>query len=210
MTAMVKKTATNATPPIQKTTIAERTLLLNQQPVTLWLTGLSASGKSTLAYSMQRKLVDLGKPCFVLDGDVVRNGLNSDLSFSPEDRTENIRRVAEVARLMSDAGLIVIAALISPLRADRALAKSIIGASLFREVHVSTSLNICEARDPKGLYRRARSGEVVDFTGISAPYEVPADPALAIDTQHTSIDDAIAQMLALTTHRAAPVQIDAV
>ncbi len=194
---MIKKIAAHVIPPIQKATNSEHIPLLDQQPVTLWLTGLSASGKSTLAYTMQRTLADLNKPCFVLDGDVVRNGLNSDLSFSPEDRTENIRRVAEVARLMSDAGLIVIAALISPLRADRALAERIIGASGFREVHVSTSLNVCEARDPKGLYRKARAGDLVEFTGISAPYEIPAKPALSIDTQRTSIADAIAQMLKL-------------
>ena len=173
----------------------ERSDLLGQQPMTLWLTGLSASGKSTLAYTLERGLMARGRACYVLDGDNVRTGLNNDLGFSAADRAENIRRTAEVARLMNDAGLIVIAALISPLRGDRAHARKIIGDAFFREVYVSTPLIVCESRDPKGHYKRARTGLVADFTGISSPYEPPSAPDLAIDTNSMTLDNALAALL---------------
>lgn len=138
---------------------ARRAARFGQAPKTIWLTGLSASGKSTLAYALEHQLVEMGKACYVLDGDNVRHGLNQDLGFSEAARTENIRRVAEVAKLMNDAGLIVITAFISPLRSDRQMAKHIIGEA-YREVFVSTSIDVCEARDPKGLYAKARAGLV--------------------------------------------------
>lgn len=182
-------------------TKAERQKLLNQQPITIWLTGLSAAGKSTLAFALERELIDRGHACYVLDGDNVRHGLNRDLGFSPEDRTENIRRIAEVARLMNDAGLIVIAAFISPYRMDRAAARKIIGQENFREVYVNTSLSVCESRDPKALYAKARAGKMAEFTGISSPYEEPEQPDLVIDTAHLSLDQSIASLLYLVNIR---------
>jgi len=176
----------------------DRARLFQQAPRTVWLTGLSGAGKSTLAFELERRLLAASNPCYVLDGDNVRQGLNRDLGFSPDDRTENIRRVAEVAHLMNEAGLIVIAALLSPMRADRALAKSIIGAGRFVEIYLNTAVSTCEKRDPKGLYRRARSGELSNFTGISAPYETPSSPALIIDTTFVEIDRAATNILEIT------------
>ena len=175
----------------------ERAARLGQTPFTFWLTGLSAAGKSTLAFAIERALHNRGRACYVLDGDNMRNGLNRNLGFSPADRRENIRRIAEVARLMNDAGLIVITALISPGRADRATARQIIGEASFVEVHVSTSLAVCEARDPKGFYRQARRGELAEFTGVSAPYEAPEHADLTIDTAQLSLADAVAQLTRL-------------
>ncbi|MCX6377834.1 MAG: adenylyl-sulfate kinase, partial [Armatimonadetes bacterium] len=171
--------------------IEDRARVLGQQPVTLWLTGLSASGKSTLAYALEKKLVEEGQACFVLDGDNVRHGLNQDLGFSPEDRCENIRRVAEVARLFNEAGLIVITSFISPYRNDRRSAREIIGDDRFVEVFVDASVEECEKRDPKGLYKKARAGEIPDFTGISAPYEAPESPELHLDTCRLSVKKAV-------------------
>lgn len=159
-------------------------------PATIWLTGLSGSGKSTIAYELEKMLLDEGRPCFVLDGDNIRHYLNSDLGFSASDRKENIRRTAAVARLMNEAGLMTIAAFISPYREDRAMACAIIGQEKFIEVHVSTSAEVCESRDPKGLYAKARSGQIPEFTGISAPYEPPLNPALALDTSTLPLTDA--------------------
>jgi adenylyl-sulfate kinase len=176
---------------------AERQKLLGQRPITLWLTGLSAAGKSTLAFALERVLIDQGRACYVLDGDNLRHGLNRNLGFSAADRAENIRRVAEVARLMNDAGLIVITAFISPYRADRAAARAIIGPDCFREVYVSTSLAVCESRDPKGLYSKARAGKVAEFTGISSPYEPPESPALVIDTAQLALDQAVSRLISL-------------
>lgn len=172
----------------------DRERLLGHKPLTIWLTGLSAAGKSTLAFALEKQLTDRGRACYVLDGDNVRHGLNRNLGFSVQDRAENIRRVAEVARLMNDAGLIVITAFISPFRADRALARDIIGPEHLREVHVSTSLAVCESRDPKGLYVKARAGEIAEFTGITSPYEPPLQPALAIDTGLLTIELALAEL----------------
>ncbi|MBW9105273.1 adenylyl-sulfate kinase [Paraburkholderia phenoliruptrix] len=163
-------------------TLADRTRVLRQKPVTIWLTGLSGAGKSTIAFELERQLVEQGHACYVLDGDNVRHGLGNDLGFDPHDRHENIRRVAHVAQLMNDAGLIVITALISPMQADRAMARDIIGAGNFIETYLSASVATCARRDPKGLYAKALAGEIPAFTGVSAPYEKPLDPELVIDT----------------------------
>ena len=171
--------------------------MLGQHPVTLWLTGLSGAGKSTLAFALERHLTGMGRACFVLDGDNVRHGLNRDLGFSAEHRTENIRRIAEVARLMNDAGLIVISAFISPYRADREMARQIIGENKFFEVYISTPMTACEQRDTKGMYQRARAGGIANFTGISAPYEPPENPAATIDTSLTSLSDSLEQLTQL-------------
>ena len=156
----------------------------------LWLTGLSGSGKSTLAVAVERRLFNLGYQVYALDGDNVRHGLNADLGFSPEERAENIRRVGEVAALMSRAGMVVITAFISPYRSDRARARKATGEQ-FHEVFVKADLATCEARDPKGLYRKARAGEIAEFTGISAPYEVPEKPELEIDTAAMEVDASV-------------------
>ncbi|WP_296234672.1 adenylyl-sulfate kinase [uncultured Pseudomonas sp.] len=175
----------------------QRRTLLRQSPVTMWMTGLSGSGKSTLAFALEKRLIESGHVCFVLDGDNVRHGLNRDLGFSPEARTENIRRIAEVARLMNAAGLIVITSFISPYREDRAMAREIIGDEAFREIHISTSLEHCEERDPKGLYLKARSGLIKEFTGVSAPYEEPSQASLSLDTSLCSVELSTERMLAL-------------
>ena len=172
-------------------TPVERSALLGQQPVTVWLTGLSGSGKSTLSRALERRLVDLGRACYVLDGANLRYGLNRDLGFAPEERRENIRRVAEVARLMNDAGIIVVTAFISPYRDDRERARRVIGEERFIEVHLSATLAACERRDPRGLYRKARRGELPDFTGVSAPYETPHSPALSIDTEALDVEASV-------------------
>ncbi|ABP79091.1 MULTISPECIES: adenylyl-sulfate kinase [Pseudomonadaceae] len=169
--------------------------VLNQIPVTLWLTGLSGAGKSTLGFSLERALLNTGKAAFVLDGDNIRCGLNRDLSFTPRDRAENIRRTAEVARLMNEAGLIVIVSLISPYSEDRRRARDIIGEQRFREVYLSATLSVCEARDPKGLYRKARAGEIESFTGVSAPYQIPQKPDLELNTGVMSVTDCVERML---------------
>jgi adenylylsulfate kinase len=180
-----------------------RKLLLRQMPTTLWLTGLSGAGKSTLAFALEAELIKLGHACFVLDGDNVRHGLNRDLGFSAEDRQENIRRIAEVAKLMNAAGLIVIASFISPYCTDRQAAREIIGADNFREIYISTSLSACEQRDVKGLYRKAREGLIPEFTGISSPYEPPLSPDLSLDTAEVDIDQAVAKMIVLIQTRLA-------
>jgi adenylyl-sulfate kinase len=184
-------------------TKTKRISLLGQIPSTLWLTGLSASGKSTLAYALEHALVNAGRPCYVLDGDNIRHGLNKSLGFSQQDRHENIRRISEVAKLMNDAGLIVITAFISPLREDRQMAKQIIGDDCFREVYVSTSIDVCESRDPKGLYAKARSGLVKEFTGISAPYEAPLNPDLVIDTSTLTMDEHLNKLMSLALSKIA-------
>ena len=173
----------------------DRTRLLAQRPATIWLTGLSGAGKSTLAFALEEQLIALGHACYVLDGDNIRHGLASDLGFARDDRRENIRRVAHVAQLMNDAGLIVITALISPIREDREMARAIIGTDKFVEIYVSTPLATCASRDPKGLYAKAKSGEISSFTGVSAPYEAPSDPDVDIDTAALSPAQSVAQIL---------------
>lgn len=176
----------------------ERIGLVTRYPLTIWFTGLSGSGKSTLAFGMERRFVDQGSACSVLDGDRLRMGLNNNLGFSENDRSENIRRAAELAKLMNEAGLIVLVALISPRREDRALARSIVGPDFYREVYVKTPIEVCELRDPKGLYRKARLGLVQHFTGISAAYESPLAADLEIDTSIMPLDDALTKILDLT------------
>lgn len=178
-----------------KVTAAQRALRYGQRPATVWLTGLSGAGKSSIAYALEALLFDARLPVYVLDGDNLRRQLNSDLDFSAQARKENIRRSAEVARMMNDAGLMVVAAFISPYRADRAMAAQIIGADDFIEVHVSTPVAVCEARDAKGLYARARAGQVADFTGVSAPYETPLAPALSLDTGSATLEHSARSLL---------------
>jgi adenylylsulfate kinase len=168
--------------------------MMEMQHPTVWLTGLSGAGKTTVALALAQALKAQGRAVAVLDGDQLRHGLNRDLGFSPEDRHENIRRTAEVARLMNTAGLTVIAAFISPYRTDRAMAAAIIGEAHFVEVHVSTPVAECEARDPKGLYAKARAGQLAQFTGVSAPYEAPLSPALSLDTQVLALEESVARL----------------
>lgn len=187
--------STNIRPPLSAVTDTQRYALLKQQPLTVWLTGLSGAGKSTLAYALEQKLVARGHACYVLDGDNVRHGLNANLGFTEADRTENIRRVAEVAKLMNQAGLVVISAFISPTEVDRAMARTIVGKSRFVEVHVSTPLQVCEARDTKGFYQLARQGKIAHFTGVSAPYEPPSQPHLRLDTSGGSVEEHLHALL---------------
>ena len=165
-----------------KVTKKDRQNILNQKSPVIWLTGLSGSGKSTIANELAIKLHQEGKLTYILDGDNVRMGLNKDLGFSDNERKENIRRIAEVAKLLSDAGVIVITAFISPFRKEREEAKNIIGKDNFKEVFIDASLDVCERRDPKGLYKKARAGEIPMFTGIDSPYEEPLDDYLLINT----------------------------
>jgi adenylylsulfate kinase len=172
----------------------DRARMFQQKAVTVWLTGLSGAGKSTIAYELERRLMELGHACYVLDGDNVRHGLASDLGFTQEDRRENIRRVAHVAQLMNDAGLIVITALISPMDEDRAMAREIIGHDRFVETYLAASVDDCARRDPKGLYAKARAGAITAFTGVSAPYEPPTHPDLCVDTANQSKEASVASV----------------
>lgn len=167
-------------------TRADREALAGHKGCTIWMTGLSASGKSTLAVALEKALLDRGVRSFVLDGDNVRHGLNKDLGFSPADRNENIRRIGEVAKLFTDAGLINVTAFISPYRADRDQVRTIMATGDFIEVFVSCPVSVCEERDPKGLYKKARAGQIPEFTGISAPYEEPNSPELTVRTDRES------------------------
>lgn len=175
--------------------------MLDQRATMIWFTGLSGSGKSTLAVALEKELYNRGFFCRILDGDNIRSGINRNLGFSNEDRHENIRRIAEVARLFIDSGVIIISAFVSPLEELREMAKEIVGVDDFFEVYVSTPLEECERRDCKGLYKRARAGEVKDFTGISSPFEAPANPTIAIDTTNVSVEEAVDQLLALLMPR---------
>lgn len=175
---------------------AERERLLGHRALTLWLTGLSGSGKSTLARALEHALVARGVHAYVLDGDNLRHGLNANLGFAPEDRRENIRRVGEVAKLLNDAGVLVLTAFISPYREDRARVRAALPAGEFAEVFVDCPLAVCESRDPKGLYRKARAGEIREFTGISAPYEPPLQPELVVNTAEKSLEASVADVLA--------------
>lgn len=172
-----------------------REQLLGQKAAVIWLTGLSGSGKSTLANALEQKLAAKGRHTMLLDGDNVRFGLNKDLGFSKEDRVENIRRIAETAKLMNDAGLIVLTSFISPYREDRQAARRIIG-DAFIEVYVSTPLEECEKRDVKGLYQAARDGRIAEFTGITSAYEAPLHPEITIDTSHADIEESAGILLA--------------
>jgi len=175
---------------------AEREAVLGQRGATIWLTGLSGSGKSTIAVAAEAQLVKGGKLAYVLDGDNVRHGLNKNLGFSPADRTENIRRIAEVAKLFTDCGVLAFTSFISPYRADRAAARALFGAGDFVEVYVAADVATCEGRDPKGLYQQARAGKIPEFTGISAPYEEPEAPELVLDTAKQSVQESVKALLA--------------
>jgi bifunctional enzyme CysN/CysC len=174
---------------------AARATLKGQRPCVLWLTGLSGAGKSTIANLVERKLHAMGRHTYILDGDNVRHGLNKDLGFTAADRVENIRRIAEVAKLMVDAGLIVITAFISPFRAERRMARALFGAGEFIEVFVDAPLAVAEERDPKGLYKKARRGEIKNFTGIDSPYEAPEAAELRLDTAALAPEEAANRVL---------------
>jgi adenylyl-sulfate kinase len=183
---------------LQRSLVAarDRAQLLGQRGAVIWLTGLSGSGKSTIGYALERRLSGSRHLTYVLDGDNVRHGLCSDLGFSHEDRTENIRRIGEVAALFADAGLIIITSFISPYRSDRDLARHRVPDGKFIEVFLDVSVEVCERRDPKGLYKKARAGEIADFTGVSAPYERPSAPEIALDTDGLSPDDCVDTIVA--------------
>ena len=189
------KRSTNVTWQQTDVTRESRAKLKKQTPLTLWFTGLSGAGKTTLANALESKLAAMGMHTMLLDGDNIRHRLNQDLDFTEADRVENIRRIAEVANLMNDAGLIVLAAFISPYEQDRTRAKEIIGEKSFKEIYVSTPLKICETRDGKGLYKKARAGQIPEFTGISSPYDVPENPDMTLDTSHMTIDDCVEKIL---------------
>lgn len=175
--------------------------LLGQHGLMIWFTGLSGSGKSTIAIALERELHNRGILCRILDGDNIRTGINNNLGFSEEDRKENIRRIAEVSKLFVDTGIVTIAAFISPSETMRQMAASIIGRDDFMEVYVSTPIEECERRDVKGLYAKARRGEIKDFTGVSAPFDVPAHPALELDTSVLSLEESVSQLLKLILPR---------
>ncbi len=178
-----------------KITKVDRVKLLNQKGVTIWLTGLSGSGKSTIAVELEHALIENRHQAYILDGDNIRHGLNKNLGFSPEDRTENIRRIGEVAKLFTDASIITIAAFISPYREDRDAVRKLLNDGEFIEVYVECPLDVCEERDTKGLYKKARAGEVKDFTGISAPYEEPLNPELTIDSSKLTVEESTRAVL---------------
>ena len=174
--------------------LKDRSIIKNQKPQCVWITGLPCSGKSTIANALEKDLYNLGKHTYLLDGDNLRHGLNIDLDFTMKARHENVRRTAEVARLMVDAGLIVIVSIISPLHKDREFARSKFSDNQFKEVYLSTSLEVCEKRDVKNMYRKARAGILKNFTGVDSPYEVPQYPDIVIDTQTHSIDKVVSRI----------------
>jgi adenylylsulfate kinase len=192
----------NILPHKQSVTTAQRSAIKGHAPVVLWFTGLSGSGKSTVANAVDLVLNGAYQAhTYLLDGDNIRTGLNSDLGFSLEDRMENIRRIREVARLLHDAGLIVLTAFISPLRADRQAVRDLLGEGNFLEIYVDCPLEECMRRDPKGLYRKAQTGEIPEFTGISSPYEAPEAPELVLDTSVQSLEECVAAVVALLEER---------
>ena len=193
---MAQQKATNITWHEAAVTAEDRERLLNQKGCVIWFTGLSGSGKSTLANAVEQVLHQQTQHTYVLDGDNVRHGLNKNLGFSPEDREENIRRIGEVAKLFADAGTIVMTAFISPYRADRDQARELIAEGRFVEVFVDCPLDVCEERDTKGLYKKARAGEIKEFTGISAPYESPLAPEVTVNTAELSIEESAQVVIA--------------
>ena len=184
-------TAKNLTRQESLVAARDRALLLHQRGAVIWFTGLSGSGKSTIAFALERRLTASRKLTYVLDGDNVRHGLCSDLGFSPSDRMENIRRIGEIAALFADAGLIIMASFISPYSSDRDLARTRVPEGKFIEVFLDVSVEVCERRDPKGLYRRARAGEIQQFTGVSAPYEQPTTTEIRLDTDQLSVSECV-------------------
>ena len=195
--SQISHKATDITWHASQVTRAHREKLLDQRGALLWLTGLSGSGKSTVAFRVEHALIERGCVAYVLDGDNVRHGLNSNLGFSADDRAENIRRIGEVGKLFVDAGLITLSSFVSPYRADRDQVRALLAADQFFEIYVNTPLEICEQRDPKGLYKRARAGEIPNFTGISDPYEEPQAPELELKTDTVTIDEAARQVICL-------------
>lgn len=178
-----------------KVSYEDRCNKLRQKGIVVWFTGLSGSGKSTIATEVEKELISLNKVAYVLDGDNIRHGLCSDLSFADEDRKENIRRIAEVAALFKDAGVIALVACISPRENMREFAKQIIGANTFIEIYVKADIEICAKRDPKGLYKKAKNGEIENFTGITSAYEVPHKPDLIVDTTTLTVKEAVSRVL---------------
>src|SRR5580765_2085142 len=193
---MAEQKATNIVWHPGAVTRADREQLNGHRGCTVWLTGLSGSGKSTIAVDLEKRLGDRGVRAFILDGDNVRHGLNKNLGFSPADRTENIRRIGEVAKLFSNAGVVALTAFISPYRADRNAVRALLEPGEFIEIFVDTPLAVCEARDPKGLYKKARAGQLKGFTGIDDPYEAPEKPELVLDGGKKSIDELADEVLA--------------
>ncbi len=192
---MAEQKATNIKWHHGKITKEDRAKLLNQKGATIWLTGLSGSGKSTIAVELEHALIENKHQAYILDGDNIRHGLNKNLGFSPEDRKENIRRIGEVAKLFTEANIITIAAFVSPYREDRDNVRKLLEDGAFIEVYVKCSVEVCEERDTKGLYKKARTGEVKDFTGISAPYEEPLNPELTIDSSTLSVEESAREIL---------------
>jgi bifunctional enzyme CysN/CysC len=176
-------------------TAQQRALRNGHAGYVVWLTGLSGSGKSTISTQLERELFNMGKHAYILDGDNVRHGLNSDLGFSPLDRKENIRRIGEVAKLFADAGIICITAFISPYRSDREMVRKMMNGEKFVEVYVDAPLNVCEQRDPKGLYAKARAGEIKEFTGISAPYQAPEKPEVVLKTDKLTVEESAGKII---------------
>lgn len=186
---------------------ADRVKSNKHNALVVWFTGLSGSGKSTIANVLEQRLFERGIKTYILDGDNIRKGINNDLSFKPADRTENIRRIAEIANLMVDAGLVVLAAFVSPYKKDRESVRTIVKDINFVEVYVSTDLEECERRDTKGLYKKARTGEIKNMTGISAPYEVPQSPDVEINTKIYSVDDSVNLILEYIQPKLNPIII---
>jgi len=187
--------ATNITWHESKVTKEDRQKLTKHKSAVLWFTGLSGAGKSTVSVAVEKELHDRGIHTYILDGDNIRHGLNNNLGFSPEDRKENIRRIGEVSKLFVDAGIITLTAFISPYREDRQMVRELLGEGEFIEVYVKCSLEECEKRDPKGLYKKARAGEIKGFTGIDAPYEVPENPELTIETDKQPLEESVKQVI---------------
>ena len=198
---MAEQKATNIVWHQGAVTRSDREKLNGHRGCTVWLTGLSGSGKSTIAVELEKHLWTRGVRAYILDGDNIRHGLNKNLGFSPEDRTENIRRIGEVAKLFTDAGIAALTAFISPYRADRDQVRALMQPGDFVEVFVDCPLEVCEQRDVKGLYQKARAGQIKEFTGISAPYEAPAKPELTIDTSKQSVEASAAQIQAYLAKR---------
>jgi adenylylsulfate kinase len=193
---MTEQKATNIVWHQGNVTRADREKINGHKACTVWLTGLSGSGKSTIAVDLEKRLWERGIRAYILDGDNIRHGLNKNLGFSPADRTENIRRIGEVAKLFTEAGVMAVTAFISPYRADRDQVRAIMADGDFVEVHVDCPVEVCEQRDVKGLYKKARAGEIKEFTGISAPYEAPTKPELTINTAGQSVEASAQQILA--------------
>jgi adenylylsulfate kinase len=198
---MTEPVSTNIVRAAGHVSATDRARMLGHGAVTVWFTGLSGSGKSTIAYALERRLVAEGVAAYVLDGDNIRFGLNSDLGFSPEDREENIRRVGEVCRLFCDAGVVALSSFISPYQRDRDRVREIHPERAFVEVFVDTPIEVCEQRDVKGLYAKARAGEIPDFSGVSAPYEPPESPELRLDTSERGLDDCVEDVVSLLRER---------